>query len=283
MDILKKVNLKKDDLKSIKVVVVDVDGTLLNSQGELSSFSREVIGEYILKGGHFILATGKLFKTIYPLCKELSLRTRQIVANGSIVVDPKTQELEILSQLSTSSIKFIVDTLKKYRVEFVFYKPERIYYKKGEVKSQNLDLIISGGEDRPLSFKNFDEWNFKRIVKILSFVYYTDISREKIIREEIQKFNEKIQVIRSCPYFLEFLKGGTSKLSALKVILKNMGVDLSLVVAFGDHENDIDLLREAKIGVAVANASSKVKKVADCITLSNDHDGVARFIEKFIL
>lgn len=264
-----------------KVVVVDVDGTLLDSKGHLSNFSREVIKEYISKGGYFILATGKLFKTIYPLCREFPLRSKQIVANGALIVNPINQKIMTVSELDVFSIKSVTKILKKHKIEFVLYKPKSIYYQRGKVKAFNLNLIIQGGEDPPLNFESYESWNWKGVIKILSFI--TDPSQEKIIKEEIKASCPAVEVIRTTPYFLEFLKKGTSKLNALKIILKELEIGLKSVVAFGDQENDIELLREAGIGVAVANASSAVKNVADYVTASNDRDGVAVFIKKFIL
>jgi len=267
----------------IKAVVSDVDGTLLSSKGTLSNFSKKVIKDYLSKGGHLILATGKLFRTIYPICKEFSLTSKQITVNGAIIVDPVTLKAEVLSELSFSSMMSVINILKKHKFEFVLFKPENIYYEEGKVKRSNLELLMEGGESPPVSFKSYRRWNYKNTVKILSFIPKILEKDEKIIREEIKACCKEIEVIRTSANFLEFLKKGTSKYTALKVILDELGIDLESVIAFGDQENDRELVEKAKIGVAVANASPKVKEVADYITESNNHDGVANFIQKFVL
>jgi len=185
--------------------------------------------------------------------------------------------------MDTSCIKSIIKILHKYKVEFVLYKPERVYFKKGEVKSCNLARIVSGGEDPPLSFEDYARWDCKHTIKILSFLNSADTSREEIVRKEVKVFCKEIEIIRTTSHFLEFLKEGTSKFNALKIILNELGIGLKAVVAFGDQENDRELVKEAGIGVAVANASPKIKKVADYVTTSNDRDGVATFIQRFIL
>ena len=267
----------------IKVVVTDVDGTLLNSQGKLSEFSRKVIKEYLARGGDLIFATGKLFKTIHPLCREFSLCLKQIAANGAVLVDPLNNHTTVLSQLDTATMRKIIDILQKQGIEFVIYEPERIYFKERNVSSTNLDLIVAGGEDPPLSIPDYTSWNWRHPLKILSFVNRDETFLEKIVRKEIKEICKQVEIIRTTPYFLEFLKRGTSKFNALKVILKEIEVNLTQVVAFGDNENDLELMKKSGIGVAVSNASPEVKKVADFITESNDQNGVANFIQRFIL
>jgi len=279
------VKLTQKDLypDRIKVVVTDVDGTLLNSQGKLSEFSRKVIKEYLARGGNLIFATGKLFKTIRPFCREFSLRLKQIAANGAVLVDPLNNYTTVLSQLDTATMRKIIDILQKQGIEFVIYEPERVYFKERKVSSANLDLIVAGGEDPPLSIPDYTSWNWRHPLKILSFVNRDETFLEKIVRKEIKEICKQVEIIRTTPYFLEFLKRGTSKFNALKVILKEIEVNLTQVVAFGDNENDLELMKKSGIGVAVSNASPEVKKVADFITESNDQNGVANFIQRFIL
>jgi len=262
-----------------KAVVTDVDGTLLNSDGSLSEFSQEVLKEYVSKGGHLILATGKLFKSIRPLCKEFSLTSKQIAGNGALIVDPVTERITILSKMDPSSVKSIIEILKKRKIEFVLYKSNSIHYEEGKIKEFNLNLIIKGGEGELLTSKNYNNW--EGVIKILSFI--TDPSQEKIVREEVVGTCKGIKVFRTSPYYLEFTKKGTSKFNALKRVLKELKIGLESVVAFGDQENDIELLKKAEIGVAVENAPFKLKDVTDYVTASCDDDGVANFIHRFIL
>jgi len=111
-----------DKGKKYKLIVVDVDGTLLNSEAQLSEYTEKALREFVALGGYVILATGKLFATIESLCRTLSLRLKQIVANGSIIVDPTTGTHEVIHQLDLCSLGIIRRILKDYNVQFVYYK-----------------------------------------------------------------------------------------------------------------------------------------------------------------
>ena len=104
--------------------------------------------------------------------------------------------------------------------------------------------------------------------------------------EEVQEYLEKcpdIKVVNGGFNNLEFTKAGTNKASGLKFLAGYLGMTMDEVMAVGDSENDIEMLREAGLGIAMGNASSEVKEVADEITLDNEHEGVAAAIGKYIL
>ena len=109
---------------------------------------------------------------------------------------------------------------------------------------------------------------------------------EFLNREEVQEYLEKcpdIKVVDGGFNNLEFTKAGTNKASGLKFLAGHLGMTMDKVMAVGDSENDIEMLREAGLGIAMGNASSEVKEVADEITLDNEHEGVAAAIGKYIL
>ncbi len=92
-----------------------------------------------------------------------------------------------------------------------------------------------------------------------------------------------MRVIRSSPHYLEYIHKNASKLEALLGILNELTIDLKEVVAFGDSESDLEMIKKSGVGVAMDNASPVVKKTADCLTKSNNCDGVAHFIYHFLL
>jgi len=273
--------LKK--VKKYKLIVVDIDGTLLNSESRLSKYTEKILWEFIASGGYVVLATGKLFRTIKSLCRIFSLKTKQIIANGNILVDPITETHEIICQLEPYSLKNIRKILKDFNVQFVYYKSKRIFYEIGACSHTHLKRLVKEGELFPKPLADYSSWDFRGVVKALSFVAEKDKNLEEKIRKKTNDICPNIKVMRSSPYYLEYVHKNTSKLKALFRILKDLNVNLERVVAFGDSESDLEIIKRSGIGVAMGNALPVVKKTANYLTKSNDCDGVAYFIYHFLL
>jgi len=270
-------------VKRFPVMVTDVDGTLQNSKGKLSPFTRKTLGQYINWGGRIILATGKLFRSIEVVCRELSLKDWQITGNGAVLVDPTTGEKQVSSCLDTLEVKNIETILNERQVPFVYYQPEMILYRKGLLSPKYVKILHKFGEDYVKSIKAGFSENVTEVIKILSFVAnVAELEIEKELRKTISQACPGIRIIRTTSHYLEYMNRDVSKIEGLKRILGELGVGMELVIAFGDEENDIELLKSAGIGVAMKNASLRVKRAANYVTNSNDEDGVARFLSNFL-
>lgn len=269
--------------KKYKLIVLDVDGTLLDSKGELSEYTERALRTFMGYGGYVLLATGKLFRTIESLCKILSLKTKQIIANGSVVVDPTTGVHETIHALDLYSLKKLCRILKDHRVEFVYYKNKRIFYEPGAGSYVHLKGLVREGELFPQFLTDYSSWDSNGVVKVLSFVTKEDEELEKRIRKKTIDICPNIRVIRSSPHYLEYIHKNASKLEALLRILEDLSINLKEIVAFGDSESDLEMIKKSGIGVAMNNASLTVKKAADYLTKSNNCDGVAHFIYHFLL
>ena len=270
-------------VKRFPVMVTDVDGTLQNSKGKLSPFTRKTLGQYINWGGRIILATGKLFRSIEVVCRELSLKDWQITGNGAVLVDPTTGEKQVSSCLDTLEVKNIETILNERQVPFVYYQPEMILYRKGLLSPKYVKILHKFGEDYVKSIKAGFSENVTEVIKILSFVAnVAELEIEKELRKAISQACPGIRIIRTTSHYLEYMNRDVSKIEGLKRILGELGVGMELVIAFGDEENDIELLKSAGIGVAMKNASLRVKRAVSYVTNSNDEDGVARFLSNFL-
>ncbi len=270
-------------VKRFPVMVTDVDGTLLNSKGELSPFTRKTLGQYIDWGGRIILATGKLYASIEGACQELSLKDWQITGNGAVLVDPTTGKKQVSSCLGALEVKHIETILNERQVPFVYYQPETILYRKGLLSPKYVKILHKFGEDYVKPIKADFSENVTDVIKILSFVAnVAELEIEKELRKMISQACPGIRVIRTTSRYLEYMNRDVSKIHGLERILGELGVGIELVVAFGDEENDIEILKSAGIGVAMENASLRVKRAVSYVTNSNDEDGVARFLSNFI-
>jgi len=270
-------------VKRFPVMVTDVDGTLLNSKGELSPFAKKTLGQYLDWGGRIILATGKLFRSIEVVCRELSLKDWQITGNGTVLVNPTTGEKQVISCLDVLEVKNIEIILNEMQVPFVYYQPEMILYRKGLLSPEYVKILHKFGEDYVKPIKADFSENVTDVIKILSFVAnVAELEIEKKLRKMISQACPRIGIIRTTSHYLEYMNRDVSKIQGLKRILGELGVGMELIIAFGDEENDIELLKSAGIGVAMENASLRVKRAVSYVTNSNDEDGVARFLSNFL-
>jgi Cof subfamily protein (haloacid dehalogenase superfamily) len=106
---------------------------------------------------------------------------------------------------------------------------------------------------------------------------------DKAIEQIPKEFYDKYTVVKSAPYFLEFLNKKVNKGVGVKLLAEELGIDMKDVICVGDHENDLEMVQYAGLGVAMENAIDKLKDAANFVTTSNDDDGVAHVINKFIL
>ena len=246
-----------------KIVILDLDGTLLTSDKKISDYTREVIRE-LSNEVKFVLASARAFVTIKPYVEELGLLNENnytIAFNGSLVVN--NLEKPIIDEEIGNEEKLL---LQKYidankEVEWHYYT-----YDKNILDSDITDI-----------------YDFIKSNKIYKIVCLAD---EKVIanmRNDIpQNINDLFQITSSEPTRIEFVKKGMKKIEAIKFLIKKLNIDSSDVIAIGDGENDIDMIEYAGCGVAMGNATDFVKSVADIITDTNDNDGVGKVLKKLI-
>jgi len=162
-------------------------------------------------------------------------------------------------------------------------RSNHIFYEVGASSYAHLERLVAEGELFPKLLTDYSNWDPSGVVKVLSFVAEKDRQLEEKIRKKVADACQGIRVIRSTHRYLEYIHKNVSKLEALLRILENLAIDIKEVVAFGDSESDLEMIETSGIGVAVNNASPMVKKAADYLTESNNSDGVAHFIHRFLL
>lgn len=243
--------------KEIKLIALDMDGTLLTSGGEISDTNRKVIAKAIEQGIYVVLSTGRWLGSCLPFAESLKLTSYLVTVNGGEIwtmnkelierhlLDPKIMEKmwELANHLGVNT--WIVST-------------EKVYYQ----------------GDRPDDFYAH-EW-----------LKFGCDSQEKVkldkIVEELSHHDE-LELTNSLPTNIEVNPIGVNKASALERVCRELGITMNEVIAAGDSLNDIKMIQEAGIGIAMGNAQEVIKQVADDVTDTNDNDGVAKAIEKFAL
>jgi len=264
-----------------KLIATDMDGTLVNSKSELTQRTREAIINTVNAGVLFVTATGRPFCNIWNVNNLLDKDMPFIVFNGSAAYMGKSEKLlfeKFLDfELAVEAFKLGQDfglaqivwagaTLWANRIcdETAHYRDFSTISEMGV--AENLESIID---------------KVPGISKVLWIADPAVIAEKQ--REMTRHFGERLNCYSSLPQFMEFVSRDASKGSALAEIGRLFGIDKSEMIAVGDAYNDVSMLEYAGFSVAMENAPDDIKAICDYVTLSNNDDGVADVIEKFIL
>lgn len=241
---------------AVKLIALDMDGTLLNAEHEVDERTKEAIRKALEKGVHVVLSTGRSLGTSYPYAEELGLNSYLVTSNGGEIWTMKKELLE----------RHLLET------EIV----EKLWHL-GAGLGVNMWMTSTEGVfvgEKPDDFYEY-EW--------LKFGCDTqDTTKLDQMIKESSHFAD-LEITNSLPTNIEINPKGVSKAKALKRVCKEIGITMEEVLACGDSLNDIKMIQEAGIGVAMGNAQEAIKKVANHITDTNTNSGVGKAIEKFVL
>lgn len=269
-----------------KLIAVDMDDTLLRHDKTISKENIEALHKAREKGVYVVISTGRVFASAYAYADMIGFRTYIIASNGALIRDPNNNTI-YESILNYDSMVEIIKVCQKYNTYFqlisetTIFSPEitnkfQRYAEWNELFKTELKVNVKEIKE-PL--KDIDKLK-DNVLKII--VFNDDIEVLKSIREELSK-NDSIQITSSYMDNIEIVNKGVSKGRALEILGEYLSIKKEEMIAIGDSENDIEMIKFAGLGVAMENAIEEVKKVADFITKSNMEDGVKYVIDKFIL
>ena len=264
--------------------VSDLDGTLLRSNEMISEYSVKVINSLIDKGMIFSYATARSLISASRVTKGLSPKVPLIIYNGAFIIDGNNNQI-LLSNLFGDDIFELIDRLFKenvYPIVYSFIDGKEKFSICPEVSTPGvLAFLESRKNDIRRNVVNSPEELKNGEIFYITCIDEKPDKLERLYNEFKDRYRCVFQKdIYSDDHWLEFMPKNASKANAVKQLKEMLGCDR--VVAFGDGRNDIDLLESADEGYAVSNAHEDLKKVAKDIILSNDEDGVARFLENRI-
>ncbi|MGX7030796.1 sugar-phosphatase [Vagococcus zengguangii] len=266
---------------SIKLVAIDIDGTLINSNHQLTEKTIEVIKQKSAEGMKIVICSGRPLVGMLDVVNQLGLTTDQdyiISYNGALAVNAATHQPFVEHSLTYDDLASLHQLSLDVNAHYHYADLEAIYTPHRRINPYSVHEVTLTG--MPLEHLPFEEVNKDNSICKLMFI---DPEEEitRIMDEIPEQFYEQYNIVRSAPFFLEFLNKDASKGLTLKNLADKLGIDASEVMAIGDNENDISMLEYAGVGVAMGNATEKTKEYAQKITLSNDEDGVAYALENF--
>lgn len=270
------------DLLMYKLIATDLDGTLVTDNKKLTKRTIEDIKKAIEINVKIVISSARAFYRLEKYIDELELKRADfytICFNGGMIVENITGNILYSQNLSTEEVKEIISLGKKLKAPMMLYSKDRNHVEQiPEITLKNSKGINFKTED--FSKINFElEENF-----IYKIAFIDEPERIKEMKNHIpDMIKSKYEITSSVPEYIEFVKKGIKKSESLKFIMKKYKIKQEEIIAIGDGENDIEMIKYAGLGVAVANADNKVKENSDYITASNNEDGVGKVIEKFLL
>lgn len=262
----------------IRLVAIDLDGTLLNSQHLISPRTERVLREAMAAGITIVIATGRPRLTSAAVMRQLGLKTPGVFLQGLTVYDGEGNLLHE-QQMDVETAQRVADFAEQHGYTVMVYNSRAILTRE---RNWLTDQMQKYHEPLPEIVGSLSTLPGR--VPISKFVFVAEPERLPEIRARLTAhIDGRAAIIQSQAWLLEALPPGTSKGGGLRWLLDHLGVDPAAVMAIGDGENDIEMIELAGIGVAVANATDHLKQVADVVVASNDADGVAEAIERFVL
>ena len=265
------------------LIALDIDGTLLNSEKKITKEVFDSIQKAKLAGKKVVLSTGRPLPGVTPLLKELNLCDDGdfvICFNGAIVQEVKTNRVISNIEMCFDDFKLIHEFSKKHNTNIHINTPTSLVipvdkpskYTVRESQMCNLDIISMKEEDIN------DDITFCKIM-----VVDEPEILDEIIKEIPQSLKDKYTVVKSAPFFLEFLNKKAHKGNALLALCDSINLPIEETIAVGDEENDQHMIQVAGLGVAMGNARQSIKDIANHITDTNNNHGVSKVIEEFLL
>lgn len=255
------------------LVLLDIDGTLLNSNHRIENETINVISAYN-EANQFVLCSARKPSSTNLIAKQLSINEKIIICyNGALIMERKKKIFE--RPLSAQIVAYIVELAQKYNLTINAYSDDVWIVNK--LNSYVLSEAKIIGE-KPLRMND--------VLKAANFIVHKILllgteTKLDLIKNELNAIND-ITFCNSKKGYLEITSFHASKRKAFEYLLEYLSVDVKDSLAIGDGFNDLELLRYAGIGIAMDNAPIEVKNVAEYVTLSNDENGVAIALKKFL-
>ena len=264
-----------------KLLVLDIDGTVTNSQKEVTKKTKEAIVRLQERGIPVAIASGRPPQGVYKVAEELEFQKFGgyiLPFNGARILNYKTRECVYEKTLPPRLPAKLWKDAKEYGIGIITYRGDEIIsgtasdsYMEIEAKINSIPIIYR---------EDFGTYVDFPVNKCLLTGKPEDL--EALEPVFAQKYVHEAQVFRSEPYFLEVTPKNVDKAYCLRHLLEILGIKREEMVCCGDGFNDLSMIQFAGLGVAMANAQEAVREVADYITeQDNDHDGIAEVIEKF--
>lgn len=268
---------------AIKLIAIDIDGTLLNPQHEVTPRVKAAIEAARDKGVAVVLATGRPFLGVQRYLRELGLEKEGqycITNNGALV--QKANDASCVAEVPVTFDDYLYyeQMSRELGVNFQALTQSHLYTANKDISRYTVHE--AGLTGMPLRYRTVEEMDPTLIFPKIMMIDEPELLDAAIARIPAEAY-ERNTIMKSAPFFLEILNKEVNKGAGVKLLAELLGLQRDELMALGDQENDLAMLEFVGTGVAMGNAIPVVKEIAQFVTTSNREDGVAVAIEKFVL
>lgn len=271
---------------SIKLIAIDLDGTWLRTDCSISEKNKKAISEAVDAGCIVVPTTGRSFRNAKAVLNEIPNLRYFINANGSTVTDAKKESLIYAETIPYQTSKAVYDMITQYESFAEIYEGldahvdayGREFLLRAGLSASYVDQLLSTNIEHSC-LDDFMEDPVRSICKFHIVCSSADLKNQ--LQRKLCTL-ENVFPVSVFSLNLEIVNGRWSKAHGLQKLTEHLGLKPEDVMAIGDSDNDLDMLRWAGISVGMGNANKHVKEVVDYITLNNDEDGVAYALEKYL-
>lgn len=263
------------DLAQVKLVVTDMDGTLLNSQGEVSDQFYSLFEQLKANNIHFVAASGRQY---YSIIKKLSpiVEDITIVAENGGIARQGAKEL-LVTHMDNQSILKLITLLRTIKDSYIVLCGKKSSY----IETKN-EAFIALFNEYYATYEKVEDLTKVGDDDFIKIAVYHFESSESAIYPSVKHLEDKLQVKVSGQNWLDISHPNANKGYALQLLQNKLGLTPSQTMVFGDYNNDLEMLGLADFSFAMDNAHPNVKKVANYTTKSNDENGVEHILEQLV-
>ncbi len=263
-----------------KLVVSDLDGTIKAANQPIHPYTIKVLAKLPELSIHFTLASGRSLPSLQKYAEELQIKIPLVLSNGCIIqsLDRKIHLRETMPVAVTRKILKIADREKS---DLVIFSDDRLFFKK---MTNNIDRAFGRLNESIYEINNWESIE-NLLPEVNKFLIIDWESQENLVRLESifhHELNGQAEYLRTSIDYLEVMPKGVNKATGLKHLSEMLNIRMDEILAFGDFENDVAMLAEVGLGVAVENACDLAKQKANVIVASCAENGPAKFLDQLI-
>lgn len=262
------------------MLVLDMDDTLLTDDHKISDLNKKVLLQAQAKGVYVVLASGRPTSAMTSYAKELELDLNDsyiISFNGAIISQAKDDHVLFEQKLTVEQIHDLYDYSVKTKTHIITYLDDEII---SETDSEYIEVekeITRMAHRKVANFKDYIDRPAVKCILLENPVYL------KTVENDLIEAMPHLSVSMSKPFFLEAAQQGIDKAASLKLLAEKLNIHQSEIIAVGNAGNDLTMIEYAGLGVWVDNVTPELRDRANVIVASNNNDGVAEVVQKYIL